>query len=97
MCGLVLDRFCDRAAVCAGDLNRRDTAVAHVFCEAAQEAGLRSLREKVGILQRRPDTRGLPYAASLDRPADACIIHGQDMIPEAWVFAVTSCLRQRPL
>ena len=46
----VLGRFCDNAAACAcaGDRNLRHTAVAHVCCDAAQEAGLRPPKEKRG-------------------------------------------------
>ena len=51
LCDHVLDRFCDHAAVClcAGDRNFRHNAIAHVFYEAALEAGLR----------RRPTCRRL--------------------------------------
>ena len=48
-----------------------------VFNEAAQEP-------------RPPD--GLPHRASHHRPANVWILHGQDTIPEAWNFALTSCL-----
>ena len=36
---------------------------------------------------------GLPHRARHDRPADVWIPHEKDMVPEAWDFAATSCLR----
>ena len=68
-------------------------AIAHVFCEAAQEVGLRPQEEKGGMLQPRLESDGLPDRASHDRPADVWILFGKDMIPDAWDIAVTSCLR----
>ena len=49
LCGSVLDRFCDLAAVrpCAGDRECRHKAIAHVFYEAAHEARHRPLNTKI--------------------------------------------------
>ena len=49
LCCQALDLFCDRRSVfcpCAGDRNRRHNAVAHVFHEAAQEAGFRQSKRE---------------------------------------------------
>ena len=51
------------------------------------------IKKKAGLLQPCPESDGLPHWASLDQPADIWIHHANDMIPEAWDFAVTSCLR----
>ena len=86
--GQVLGRFCDDVAVCpcAGDRNGRHP---HVFCEPAQEAGLRPQKE----LQPRSDSEGLPQRGSLGRSTDVWIRHAKDMAQEAWDFAVSFCLR----
>ena len=54
-----------------------------IFIEAAQEARFRS-------------SSPAQTPTSLDRPADVWIPHGADSVPEAWNFAVTSCLRPAP-
>ena len=57
VCGQLVDRFCNLAAVCpcAGDRDRRHNAVAQVFYDAAQEAGLHAQR-KMCLLQQAPVT-----------------------------------------
>ena len=79
-------RFTDHAAVCgcAGDRSRPHNA---------DEAGLHPPKQEGGLLQPRADTDRLPQRASLDRPADVRIPHGEDSTPEAWDCAVTSCPR----
>ena len=69
LCGQVLDRSC---AVCPCDGPR--------FLRSCP-AGFRAQKQKVGLLQPRPD------------PADEWILHGEDLIPEVWAFAATSCFR----
>ena len=51
LCGPVLDRFWNLAAVspCAGDRNHGHNAVDHVIYEAAQEEGLHPQNEKAGF------------------------------------------------
>ena len=57
------------------DRNLRLFAIAHVFHEATQEAGLHPQKEKAGLLQPRPKSDSLPHRASHDRPADVWIPH----------------------
>ena len=49
--------------------------LAHVVYKAAHEAGLHPQKEKVGLLQSRSASDGLPQRASVDRPADVWIPH----------------------
>ena len=58
----------------------------HVLYEAAQEAGLRPQKETTGLLQPRPDSNELPQRVSHHQLTDVWILHGKDMIPEAWDF-----------
>ena len=81
--------LCDHAALCpcAGHRNRR-----HHIHEAAQEAGLCPQEEKAGLSSSPNQAPSTSPRASLDRPADVSILHGEGLTPEAWDFAVTSCL-----
>ena len=86
LCGQVLDRLCDHAAVCpCGDRNERHDASAHVFHEAAQEAGLRFQQEKAGPLQ---PFRTAGLTSSRFTLAPACT--GQPIA--ATLLAKTCCL-----
>ena len=71
ICRRVLDRFCDLG----------HNAIAHVFCEAAQEEGLQPQKGETGLLHSCPDSGGLPQRASLDGLAGV-IIHGEDSLAE---------------
>ena len=63
------------------------------FSKLPTKQGSNHLKETAKFLQPRLDSDGLRHRACHDRPADVWIPHGNDMIREAWDFAVTSCLR----
>ena len=81
--GQVLDRLCDRAAVCpcAGDQNRRHRAVAHVFLPRSRPGSRppssegESWSAPTPPRLRRTSTAG----RRLDRPADFWILRGIDV------------------
>ena len=85
LCGEVLDRFCDHAAVCpcARDGNRRHERLPTSSAKPPRKQP--PDKEQTGLLQPRLDSDGLPQRASHDT-------RGKDVIPEARDFAVT-CLR----
>ena len=94
LCGPVVDRVCDRAAVCscAGDLYLRHNAVAHVFHEAARLGSRPPTSER--------ESRTLPAPS---RPTDFHKRPASTVPPmcgfstektwslKAWDFTVTSC------
>ena len=94
-CGGVLDHFGDHAlsCECGGDRTIRHNALRNVCHEEALEAGLRSEREKAGLLPKRPSTDELPQRAGNRRPADVWLPRGQRGSQEALDFAVTSAMR----
>ena len=88
----------DHALVCGcgGDKTLRHNAARGVFHEDAQEAGLRSEREKAGLLPPRPEEESLRAEKTSNngrRPADVWIASWKGGRPAAIDFAVTSGLR----
>ena len=91
-CGEILDRFGDHAMTCqcGGDRTIRHNAVRNVHHAEAVEAGLRSEREKAGLLPARPSADGMTLKGNGRRPADVWLPRGVSGASEAWDFAVTS-------
>ena len=69
--GLILRRR-GGVAVCGGR-NLRHNAVAHVFFDATQEAGLHQ-KKKASLLQPWPDTDGLPQHSTHDHLANVWVL-----------------------
>ena len=68
----------------ARDRHPRHNATAHVFWEAAQEAGLWPQKKKASLLQPCPDSDGLPPIMTV------LPTFGFFRIPDVWDFEVTS-------
>ena len=93
-CGEPLDIWGDHclSCCCAGDRVVRHNDVRNVVYQECRAAGLRTEKEKAGLLPPRARDEGMPPCRSARRPADVWQLQGPSGSSEAWDFTVGSGL-----
>ena len=91
-CGEQMDIWGDHclSCCCAGDRVVRHNDVRNVVYNECRAAGLRTEKEKAGLLPPRAAEEGLPPCRSARRPADVWQPQGPSGGQEAWDFTVGS-------
>ena len=95
MCGEIMDRFGDHAAMCSckGDRTVRHNRVRNLVFGQSRKAGMGTEKEKVGLLPGRPREDGVK-GDEARRPADIWWREGAGGNGVAWDFAVVSGMRR---
>ena len=91
-CGDILDVWGDHCLTCSCAGNRvvRHNSVRDVVFEDSRDSGLRSEREKAGLLPPRSSDEALPPSPNARRPADVWLPRGLSGSEEACDFSIGS-------